>query len=103
MTGDSLKCESCGTTEGVELSEVLEAALCEDCLGEGQSLDRWLRRVESFLRRFVVLTDDQACAVVLWTAMTHAIAAFVVVAYLSITSPEKRSGKTRLLEVLRLL
>ena len=58
---------------------------------------------EAFLRRFVVLSDQQACAVVLWAAMTHAVAAFVVVAYLSISSPEKRSGKTRLLEVLDLL
>lgn len=66
-------------------------------------LGAWLVRAEKFIRRFVILSDDQATAVVLWTAHTHAIAAATVTAYLSITSPEKRSGKTRLLEVLRLL
>ena len=33
--------------------------------------------------------------------MTHAVDAFHAVAYLSITSPEKRSGKTTLFEILR--
>lgn len=102
MNGE-LRCEGCGTTEEVAHSELLDAVLCEDCLADAQSLGSWLQRAENFLRRFVVLTDDQACAIVLWVAHTHVIEAAVVTAYLSVTSPEKRSGKTRLLEVLRLL
>src|SRR5207244_1991266 len=56
-----------------------------------------------FLRRFVVMSDVQADAVALWVAHTHVFDAFGCTPYLAITSPEKRSGKTRLLEVLELL
>ena len=103
MSGDVLRCEGCGTTDEVAHSELLDAVLCEDCLADAQSLGSWLTRAENFLRRFVVLTDDQACAIVLWVAHTHAIEAAAVTAYLTVTSSEKRSGKTRLLEVLRLI
>src|SRR4029077_18577129 len=53
--------------------------------------------------RFVVLSDAQADAVTLWAAHTHVSDAFGCTPYLAISSPEKRSGKTRLLEVLELL
>jgi Protein of unknown function (DUF3631) len=59
--------------------------------------------VRGFIRRFVVLDDAQADAVTLWAAHTHVFDAFGCTPYLAITSPEKRSGKTRLLEVLELL
>src|SRR4051794_7858052 len=57
----------------------------------------------TFVRRFVVLSGAQADAVALWTLHTHAFDAADVTPYLAITSAEKRSGKTRLLEVLELL
>jgi hypothetical protein len=59
-----------------------------------------LHRLEAFIRRYVVLTDDQALVVVLWTAHTHAIDAADCTPYVQITSATKRAGKTRLLEVL---
>ena len=59
--------------------------------------------VRSFIRRFVVLDDHQADALALWVAHTHVFDAFGCTPYLAITSAEKRSGKTRLLEVLELL
>lgn len=59
--------------------------------------------VQAFIRRYVVLDDAQADAVTLWAAHTHIFQAFGCTPYLAITSPEKRSGKTRLLEVLELL
>jgi hypothetical protein len=62
-----------------------------------------LRGLASFVRRYVVLSDYQADAVALWTAHTHALAAADTTPYLAVTSAEKRSGKTRLLEVLELL
>lgn len=67
------------------------------------ALDRMLATVEAFLRRYVVLTPAQSCALVLWVVHTHVIEAADVTPYVAITSPEKRSGKTRLLEVLELL
>jgi hypothetical protein len=62
-----------------------------------------LEDVGRFIRRFVVLTEIQADTLALWTAHTHAIKAADTTPYLAITSAEKRSGKTRLLEVLELL
>jgi len=63
-------------------------------------LDAMLASVITFLRRFVVVTDDQAVAIALWAMHTHALDAFDCTPYLQITSATKRSGKTRLLEVL---
>jgi hypothetical protein len=57
----------------------------------------------AFVRRFVALTSEQADAVALWVFHTHAFAAAEATPYLAITSAEKRSGKTRLLEILELL
>lgn len=56
-----------------------------------------------FIRRFVSLNGSQARAVALWVAHTHAFDAADCTPYLAVNSPEKQSGKTRLLEVLRLL
>jgi hypothetical protein len=62
-----------------------------------------LEAVVALVRRYVVLTDTQAAAVALWTVHTHALEAAETTPYLAITSPEKRSGKTRLLDVLELV
>lgn len=60
-----------------------------------------LADIVTFVRRFVVLTNEQAVAIALWVLHTHAIDAAEVTPYLAITSPEKQSGKTRLgIEVL---
>jgi len=56
-----------------------------------------------FVRRFVSLTEPQARAVTMWVAHTHCFEAAVCTPYLTVNSPEKQSGKTRLLEVVRLL
>jgi hypothetical protein len=67
------------------------------------SLDVLLERVEQFVRRFVVISDAQAIANTLWIAHTHAVEAAEMTPYLAVTSPTKRSGKSRLLEVNALL
>ena len=52
------------------------------------------------LRRYVVLPDeDSAIAVTLWIAATHALPAFECAPRLVVSSPQKRCGKTRLLDV----
>ncbi|HEV2416548.1 MAG TPA: DUF3631 domain-containing protein [Terriglobia bacterium] len=56
-----------------------------------------------FFLRFVRLTMAQARAVALWIIHAHAVDAADCTPYLSINSAEKESGKTRLLEVMRLL
>jgi len=60
-----------------------------------------LAEVEALIGRFIVFRDEhQLVTVALWVAHTHAIDAAAQTPYLSILSAEKRSGKTRLLEVL---
>lgn len=65
-----------------------------------QALDDLLHTVRGYLRRYVVLSDDQAVVVTLWVAHTHAIAAADCTPYLQITSATAEAGKTRLLEAL---
>jgi hypothetical protein len=60
-----------------------------------------LDRLHAELPSFVVLpTEHAADAVCLWIATTHALAAFEFAPRLAITSPEKRCGKSRLLDVI---
>ena len=67
-------------------------------------LDEQLSIVSTFLKRFVEFqSPHQVIAVALWVAHTYAVEAAEATPYLGITAPEKRSGKTRLLEVLELL
>jgi hypothetical protein len=56
-----------------------------------------------FVRRFVALSDQQAVAVSLWIAHTHAIDSADATPYLAVTSAEKQCGKSRLLEVAQTL
>jgi len=63
-----------------------------------------LDTIASTLERYVVLPNDHArTAGALWTAHTWALDAAHATPYMLVVSPEKRSGKSRLLEVLGLL
>jgi hypothetical protein len=57
----------------------------------------------AFIKRFVYLSDAQATVLALFAVHSHAFDAADRTPYLHITSAEKQSGKTRLLEVLQLL
>jgi 5S rRNA maturation endonuclease (ribonuclease M5) len=99
--------------EGKDISDHLDAGLglqelVEVPFGDGAQnlLDRTAELVEACartVRRFVVLSDEQALAVALWVLHTHALDAADVTPFLVITGPTMRSGKTRLLETLELL
>lgn len=69
----------------------------------GDTLAELLDRTMAFLRRHVHVGSEQAIALVLWIAHTHAFDAWHVTPYLAITSADKRAGKTTLLEVLESL
>jgi hypothetical protein len=63
-----------------------------------------LADVQRFLTRFVVFPDGNAAiAVAAWILHTHAIDSFDITPRLHVRSPDKRSGKTRLMELLALL
>jgi len=59
--------------------------------------------LRTFVRRFVVLSDEAALTVALWIVHTHAFASAEATPYLSIGSALKQCGKTLLLEVLELV
>lgn len=56
-----------------------------------------------FIRRYVVLGEHEKVVEALWVAHTHALDAAEVTPYLFVNSVEKRSGKTRNLEVVSLV
>ena len=70
---------------------------------DGAELAALLAAVGRFVRRFVVLDAEQLVALVLWVVHTYVYDAGDCSPYLAVVSPEKRSGKTRLLAVLELL
>jgi hypothetical protein len=60
-----------------------------------------LNELHETFRRYVVFPDEHcAVGVVLWTATTHALQAFQHAPRLVINSPEKRCGKSRLLDII---
>jgi hypothetical protein len=56
----------------------------------------------ALVRRYVVMTAEQADAVALWVGHSYLYDQFDTTPYLAVQSATRRSGKTRLLEVLRL-
>lgn len=62
-----------------------------------------LAMVENVLRRYVRFPDEHGpTALALYTLHTHALAAAHATPYIYVKSPQKRSGKTRVLETLEL-
>jgi hypothetical protein len=59
-----------------------------------------LDEVAALVRRYIVLSDEQVVVVTLWIVHTYVVDALGITPYLSITSAEKESGKTSLLELL---
>lgn len=68
------------------------------------NLSGTLDSIVAFLCRYVSFAlEEQALAIALWVCHSHVFEAFRFSPYLHICSPEKRCGKTRLLESLQLL
>lgn len=69
--------------------------------GSGETGDGLLDDLHAALTKYVILpTPEAADAVTLWIAATHALPAFQHAPRLAIKSPEKRCGKSRLLDVI---
>lgn len=63
----------------------------------------WLEDTRHFIRRFLVISDAQTVALCLFVLYIYVAEQFECAPYLQSTSAEKRSGKSRLLEVFELL
>lgn len=73
-------------------------------LPEGVGTDQLLEQVAAFIERYVRLPgEEELAAVALWVLHSWAIEGAHATPYLLVVSPEKRSGKTRLTEILELL
>lgn len=59
--------------------------------------------IVDILRRFIVLNAHQACAIALWIIFTWTISAAHIAPILNVTSPEKRCGKSTLLDLINRL
>jgi hypothetical protein len=71
---------------------------------DNPALTAVLDEVRRFVSRFVAFpSEHEAVAIALWTAHTYLLDQFDTSPILAVTSAEKRSGKSRVLEVLALL
>jgi len=82
----------------VELAEQTQQAMATGLSPD--SLAVLLGNVRDYVLRFVVLSTAQASIIATFVAYTYVWDVFDVAAYINVTSAEKRSGKTRVLEVL---
>jgi Protein of unknown function (DUF3631) len=60
-----------------------------------------LNEIQSVIRSHVILSAQEALAVALWIILTYVFRAFRVCPRLLVSSPEKRCGKTTLLEIIQ--
>jgi putative DNA primase/helicase len=102
-----------GCRESV-LDKLIEARASTEAPGQGTALDLrdpdpWpepvdgselIKAIASSIGRYVVLPRQSIVAIALWIVHAHAFKAFSISPRLGITSPEKRCGKTRLLQVM---
>jgi hypothetical protein len=116
MIDDLGFCTNCGEPVGHLVEHVCPKARREAAVvpagqsrpvepaGEAEAFDgqlsMLLEEVSGFYRRYVRFPDEHGpAALALWTAATHAQDAFDVAPYINVSSAEKRSGKSRVLEL----
>jgi hypothetical protein len=92
----------------IERGGTLEALLAQirstaEWKAEETDVPELLDSVAAYIRRFVSLSEAQKIVTTLWVIHTRVLCAADTTPYLAITSAEKQSGKTRLLEVLETL
>ena len=68
-----------------------------------RELAQLLDEVRAFIKRYLVLRDDEVNILTVWTVHTFCIEAFDYTPYLAITSATPSAGKTLVLEILNLL
>jgi hypothetical protein len=89
----------------IRFSAFLPSAVVRSCMASKElagiaAVAVLLDDLVEYLNRFIVTSEAQADAIALWVFHTHAFQAAEATPYLQITSAEKRSGKSRLLDVL---
>ncbi len=82
-----------------QAAQFAELVPARGCVDGGKLLDALTGEV----RRYIIIDPDYAQMVALWTLHTYVFQQFDVTPRLPITSPDKRCGKTRLLDLLERL
>ncbi|MDP2948181.1 MAG: DUF3631 domain-containing protein [Chloroflexota bacterium] len=88
--------------QGVDIAALLERA-APVAMVKAADLGLLLEDVEAFIRRYLATGASQLAALALWVLHSWTLEAAETTPYLHVTSPEKQSGKTRLLEALALM
>ncbi len=94
------------TPSGTELVDAASTGLAaSDPVPWPDAVDggRLVEIVAAFFTRYAVLPTGAAVVLALWTIATWSIDVFDAFPYLAATSPQKRCGKTRLIELLMLV
>ena len=68
-----------------------------------ESLSELLESCRSWIRRYIVVSEDQAVIMATWVLHTYAFDAAETTPYIHITAPEKACGKSCLMEALEAL
>jgi len=58
---------------------------------------------QALYTKYIIMDEEQSVALTLWTALSYCYEAFEVSPYMLVTSAEKRSGKTRVIEIAEML
>ena len=58
---------------------------------------------QSMYQKYIIMDEEESTALTLWTALSYCYEAFEVSPYMLVTSAEKRSGKTRVIEISEML
>jgi hypothetical protein len=66
-------------------------------------LNRPLARLQNTIERYVVTTPAQRLVLALWIVHSHCVEHFEQTPYLTVTSPQRQCGKSRLLELVEQL
>jgi hypothetical protein len=64
---------------------------------------RPLDKLTGLLRKYVVMTEPQYLVMALWIVHTHGVEQFEQTPYVTVTSPERQCGKSRLMELTEFL
>jgi Protein of unknown function (DUF3631) len=78
-------------------------AQVEESSTSGTPAHPLVEKLLALIERYIVMTPEQRLVVALWIIHTHVIELLEQTAYLTVTSPVRQCGKSRLLELLELL
>ncbi|MGE0821581.1 MAG: DUF3631 domain-containing protein [Candidatus Binatia bacterium] len=104
LTIDKLSDEFTIRDNGFDMSRFSKDAIVRFITGANETGSELLTDLQTFFTRFAVFRDKRiALLLATWTLATYCYRVFRVFAYLALRSPDKRCGKSRVLDLLSLI